>query len=77
MSTSIQELLVSKRLVSSFREREGTTVIVKESVAKELDLKYEYVAAWIELEIHSSLEAVGLTAAVSTALAKRTSISIK
>ena len=33
-------------------------------------MRYEYVAAWLTLEIHSALEAVGLTAAVSKALAE-------
>jgi len=33
-----------------------------------LGLPYDFVAAWITLEIHSALEAVGLTGAVSRAL---------
>ena len=37
--------------------------------AEDLGLPFDYVAAWITLNIHSALEAVGLTAAFSTALA--------
>ena len=37
--------------------------------ADALGLPYTFVAAWITLEVHSALEAVGLTAAFSTALA--------
>ena len=36
--------------------------------ADSLGLPYDFVAAWITLQVHSSLEAIGLTAAVSAAL---------
>jgi hypothetical protein len=60
--------------VGSFREREGLTVILPRSRADDLGLPYSFVTAWITLDVHSALEAVGLTAAVSQALA-RASIS--
>jgi hypothetical protein len=53
----------------TFRESEGTTIIVRKETADQLNLKYDFIAAWITLTIHSSLDAVGLTAAFSTALA--------
>lgn len=56
--------------VCSFREDEGVTLILEQSKADELGLSYDFVASWITLQIHSSLEAVGLTAAFSSALAK-------
>lgn len=52
------------------REREGVTLVLPQSVADGLGITYEYVAGWITLEVHSSLAAVGLTAAFSAALAK-------
>jgi len=54
--------------VCEFKEEEGTTLVLEKSKADELGLSYDFVAAWITLKIHSSLEAVGLTAAFSTAL---------
>ena len=57
-------------IISFFSEQEGMTIIIKKELADELGLAYSYVAAWITLTVHSSLEAVGLTAAFSTALAK-------
>lgn len=56
--------------VLMFKENEGITVIVSKELADKLGLSYSFVAAWIILTVHSSLEAVGLTAAFSKALAE-------
>jgi uncharacterized protein len=58
-----------KDILMSFKEKEGKTIILKKEVADELRLAYSFEAAWITLSIHSSLEAVGLTAAFSKMLA--------
>ncbi len=50
------------------RENEGITVIVKRELADQMKLEYSFVASWITLNVHSSLEAVGLTAVFSKAL---------
>ena len=54
--------------VGWFREQEASTVILPRSRADALGLPYSFVGAWITLHVHSALEAVGLTAAVSRAL---------
>ncbi len=51
-----------------FREGEGTTVILPRERADAAGLSYAASFAWITLRVHSSLEALGLTAAVSRAL---------
>jgi len=51
-----------------FREQEAATVILPRSRADALGLDYSFVGTWITLNVHSALEAVGLTAAVSHAL---------
>ena len=57
--------------LASYQEAEGLTLVVTKDQADKADLKYESVFKCITLLIHSSLEAVGLTAAVSTKLAER------
>jgi len=57
-------------VIGSFREEEGLTVIVERQQAEQSGLAFEYVAAWITLNVHSALEAVGLTAAFASALGK-------
>ena len=52
------------------KEAEGNTIIIKKELADALNFSYSFVAAWITLTVHSSLGAVGLTAAFSTALAE-------
>lgn len=55
-------------VIGSFREQEGLTVIVERQQAEQAGLAYDYIAAWITLNVHSALQAVGLTAAFATAL---------
>ena len=56
--------------ISEFKEAEGNTIIMNSLKADVLKLNYDYVASWITLTVHSSLDAVGLTALFSTELAK-------
>ena len=61
--------LGSLPVVATFLEREGLTVVVEEGAAQQAGLSSLFRAAWITLTVHSDLEAVGLTAAFSGALA--------
>lgn len=56
------------QIIMTFKEEESITIIAKKEVADTLNLDYTFVASWITLTVHSSLEAVGLTAAFSNAL---------
>ncbi|MFF5337151.1 ACT domain-containing protein [Streptomyces sp. NPDC013181] len=56
------------RPVVTVRETEGLTLVLPEAEAVAAGLAYTYTAGWITLRVHSALEAVGLTAAVSLAL---------
>lgn len=55
--------------VATVMEDEGLTVVVPEAAADEAGLAWQFRSARVTLEVHSSLEAVGLTAAFTRALA--------
>ncbi len=54
--------------IVSVVEEEGLTLIIPRSVADEQSIDYDSVMKKITLKVHSSLEAVGLTAAFASVL---------
>lgn len=54
--------------VSVFQEDESVTLVIDRKTADAKNIHYESVFRLISLHVHSSLDAVGLTAAFSTAL---------
>ena len=57
--------------LASYMENEGLTLVLTKENATKVSLHYEMLFRCITLCAYSSLEAVGLTAAVSTALADK------
>jgi hypothetical protein len=55
--------------ICTFREREAVTAILPQAVADRLGVPYTYPCRLITLNVHSSLDAVGLLAAVTAKLA--------
>ena len=64
----IQDLDLRK-IISLMKEEEGVSLILEKTFADDLRLKNIGVWKWISLNIHSSLDAVGLIASISNALA--------
>jgi hypothetical protein len=56
--------------IASISEVEGMTLVVSEKQALENGLPVLYRCSWITLNVHSDLNACGLTAAFSKALAE-------
>lgn len=56
-------------VVAMVREAEGVTLVLPVADADRAGLAYDGAFQWITLRVHSALDAVGLTAAFSTALA--------
>jgi hypothetical protein len=67
---SIPKISTSE-VVMLFRETEGNTIILRKETADHLGLSYSFIASWITLTVHSSLAAVGLTAAFAKALSEK------
>lgn len=51
-------------------ETEGVTYVLPSDAARDTGYEIEFEAAWLTVSVHSSLAAVGLTAACSRALAE-------
>jgi uncharacterized protein len=67
-TTKDPRIFKTSDVISFFKENEGITIILEKERADELGLEYTFIASWITLTVHSSLEAVGLTAAFASAL---------
>ncbi|MBN2011932.1 ACT domain-containing protein [candidate division KSB1 bacterium] len=63
--------LATLKPTGTFQEPEGLALILEKQVAFEHGFSNDIVFRMITLQVHSSLDAVGLTAAVATVLAKR------
>lgn len=57
--------------LASFAEAEGLSLVIRREQAAPAGLSYQGVFRCISLRVHSSLEAVGLTAAISSVLAEQ------
>jgi uncharacterized protein len=53
-----------------FKEPEAITLVLPKKEAVALQLEFVFECAWLSLTVHSSLQAVGLTAAFSAALTR-------
>jgi len=67
-SRNLNEDIIRLNPIATFLEAEGMTVVITRTTAEKYKLSFDAVFNKITLEVHSSLEAVGLTAAISAAL---------
>ena len=68
--TNSREHDMATDAICLFQEKEGITLILPKQIADQAQFSYTGTYAWITLMVHSSLEAVGLTAVVSEALSE-------
>ena len=59
---------VSSEAISTFKEKEGMSMLIPADFAQKSDFNVDHPMRCITLNVYSSLEGVGLTAAVATAL---------
>ena len=57
--------------LATFCEKEGVSLVISRETAERAAIAFDGTFRLISLRVHSSLEAVGLTATVAAALAKR------
>jgi hypothetical protein len=65
-----REIPATLQPVHIFREREGTTLVVRREEAESVGLPCQFASRLITLSVHSSLEAVGFLAAITGRLAE-------
>lgn len=54
----------------TFREQEGTTLVIQREEAEAAGLRYAFASRMITLTVHSALDAVGFLAAITARLAE-------
>jgi uncharacterized protein len=54
----------------TFREQEGTTLVISRLEAEQAGVRYQFASRLISLTVHSSLDAVGFLAAITGRLAE-------
>ena len=67
---NVLKLFVGIPVQMLFREDEGWTVITARKVAEEIQMQFTFPCKKITLKVHSSLDAIGFMAAITTKLAE-------
>lgn len=67
-TASLDPTTVGDGIEAVISEAEGITVVATVAEAERRGWPAEFVAAWLTIEVHSSLEAVGLTRAMAAVL---------
>ena len=65
------EALADLPALATFREEEGLSLVLERTIAESRGFRYGPVMRCISLTVHSALDAVGLTAAISSRLARQ------
>ena len=65
-----EEIPAAIRPLLTFREQEGTTLVMRREEAERIGLRTQFASRLITLTVHSSLDAVGFLAAITALLAK-------
>ena len=65
------EALADLSALATFREEEGMSLVLERTIAESRGFRYGPVMRCISLTVHSALDAVGLTAAISSRLARQ------
>lgn len=66
-----RETLTDLNALATFREKEGLSLVLERGLADRRGVEYGPVMRCISLTVHSALDAVGLTAAISSRLARQ------
>lgn len=65
------EALADLPALATFREEEGLSLVLERTIAESRGFRYGLVMRCISLTVYSALDAVGLTAAIASRLARR------
>jgi len=67
----LPDIIIKLNPLCFFKEKEGVSLILEKETAEANHIEFDTVYSLITLSVHSSLEAVGLTAAFSEKLASK------